>query len=273
MRDARIVAARRGSRRKVELIVRLADGSLPERQQRFALSLLEGSPEAARHVERQRRVATALRAGGPRTSPRARQLIPTEARSARSRKPSSTIRARPRRSALALTCTAVIALSAITLLTVNGRGGASAPTVSQTALLAFRQPTAAPPTSDSADPAQFSAELGGVSFPDYQRQFGVRASGQRTDVSGGRPIRTVYYTLPSGGRVSYSIVSGAALSLPAPAHLVTVSGVLLRTYVERGLTVVTLVRHGRTCVLVGNPATMVLALAVAPLLGSPTPRS
>ena len=88
-----------------------------------------------------------------------------------------------------------------------------------------------------------------------------------TDLTGRRTVRTVYYALGSGARISYSIVSGRTLTTPPNADRLSRRQRVARTNKQGGLTVVTLVRHGRTYVLAGEvPARVVVALATAPLL-------
>lgn len=142
----------------------------------------------------------------------------------------------------------------------------TSPSVVQIANLAFRAPTSPGPPPNSADPTLLREQFGGVTFPDYQRRFGVKASGQRRDVTGGRTVQTVYYRLGHTPPISYSVVSGSSLTIPPSAREVTVAGVRIHSYTRDGLSFVTLVRHGRTCVLAGRvPTRTLVALAAAPL--------
>ena len=134
-------------------------------------------------------------------------------------------------------------------------------------MLAFSQPTSAAPQPSAGQPSSLYEQFAGVTFPDYQQGFGVHAWGQRTNVTGGRMIRTVYYRLPDGVPISYSVVSGPSLRVPTSVRQVIVSGVRITIYTTHRLSFVTLVRAGRTCVLAGPVAARtVLALAAAPLL-------
>ena len=110
------------------------------------------------------------------------------------------------------------------------------------------------------------ASFGGITLPDYNATSGVPATGQRTDELGGRRLLTVYYRLPNGSPMSYSIVSGKPLPLPAGTRLVTYRGVQIRGYTDGGLAIVTLVRNERTCVLAGKTTVdELVSLAEAPL--------
>jgi hypothetical protein len=219
--------------------------------------------------ERHRRVVIALRSGGPQLSAPVRQRLLAQEqwlvrRAPRDRSFGMAARRWVRVPATAMMLALVAGLLAWQL--EHSRTPA-VPTISQTAQLAFMPRTAGPPAVDPGDPSALHAQVGDVHFPNYQPGFGVAASGQRTDVTGGRTVRTVYYTLPGGARLSYSIVSGAPLVPPAGARREIVSGIVLRSYHEGDLSVVTLVRSGRTCVLAAPiPGATVLALATAPLL-------
>lgn len=242
------------------MLAQLADGSLHERDRRAVESYLASSPEAHRRLERQRRVVTALRAAGPELPASLRQAFLVE--------PGP--RARANRllvfgPAVAATCVLVVAIAGVLLLRTGS--DQPAPTIAQTALLAFRAPTNPPPKSNPRDRKVLAEQFAGVPFPNYVAQFDARATGQRTDLTSGRTVRTVYYAVPSGARISYSIVSGPALSARAEAKQMIVAGTRLRTYRQGRLSVVTLVRRGRTCVLAGVvPARLVVALAKAPLV-------
>jgi hypothetical protein len=245
------------------MLVRLADGSLSERERQAIEAYVAGSPEAQVRLARQRRVVTAFRAGGPVLSSAARARLDAQLQSAETAR--SPIARFPGRIALA-GVGSLVAL-ALVLVAVISAGGVKAPTISQAALLAYSPATGPAPAADPTDHRFLQARFGGITFPDYQRQFAVLASGQRTDQTGGRTIRTVYYTLPTQTRISYSIVSGSPLPPPAAAKVaVTLRGVSLRAYAHGALKIVTLVRNGRTCILAGRTSTQtLLALAEAPL--------
>ena len=116
-------------------------------------------------------------------------------------------------------------------------------------------------------PLLLDASYGGVTFPNYQK-FAVPPTGTRTDRLGGRPALTVFYRLPDGTPLSYTVFSGKAVPLPSGVRDVVYEGVPLRLFrTSSGLSVVTLVRHGRTCVLAARTRPdVVLGLAAAPVL-------
>jgi hypothetical protein len=101
----------------------------------------------------------------------------------------------------------------------------------------------------------------GLYFPNWERQLGWSASGQRTDTINGRPAVTVYYTW-QGHEVAYTIVGAPPLRLPA-ADSTWVNGTRVRTMTLDGRLVVTWRRDGHTCVLSasGVPAAQLRLLA------------
>jgi hypothetical protein len=253
----------------VRALTRLADGSARPRDRAAFESYAAISPAAHQELERQRRVAALVRAGGPQMPADLRRRLlakPPDPAAAGSRR-------RAGRSPATLWAPAVVAFALLVAVVATGAwrltaGGArESPTIARVAMLALRDPTSALPHPAAGQPSSVGKPFAGVTFPDYQRAFGVDAWGQRTDVTGNRTIRTVYYRLGDGVPISYSVVSGASLPVPPSAHHVLVAGVRITSYTEHRLSVVTLIRHGRTCVLAGAaPARTILALAAAPLL-------
>jgi hypothetical protein len=215
-------------------------------------------------LARQRRVASALRAGGPVVSSDVRAKLDelAEARD-RDRRGLPGLSVRP---ALGIAAVAAIVVAVVAALLLSGSNGAAAPSITKTALLAYSPPTASAPRPDPTNPRLLRATFGGITLPNYESQFGVPATGRRVDELGGRRLLTVYYRLLGGQPMSYSIVSGTPLATPRQAKLVTFRGVQIRGYSDHGLAIVTLVRNGRTCVLAGRTAVGALvALAEAPL--------
>jgi hypothetical protein len=245
-----------------QVLARLADGSLDERERESVEAYVATSREAQLRLARQRRVVTALRSGGPALSDAAREELDSlidKQRRVRSRRATVSL---PR---LGIAVAAIAAVAAVGIVLAVG-GAGSPPSITKTALLAYRSPTKAAPAVDAGNPRLLRATFAGITFPNYRQEFGVTASGQRTDDIGNRKLLTVYYRLPNGSQISYSVVSGTALAAPRSAQLVTYLGVQIRGYTQRGLAIVTLVRNGRTCVLAGRTSVArLIDLAKAPL--------
>ena len=113
------------------------------------------------------------------------------------------------------------------------------------------------PATDRAPAAsgtRLDAEVDGVVFPDWEPEFGWRATGMRRDEVEGRPATTVFYE-HTGHRLAYTIVSGPALPRPAGARTVERDGLQMSVYRDPshgGHDVAVFERDGRTCVVAGH---------------------
>jgi hypothetical protein len=259
---------------EAQAITRLVDGPRSDAEQGGAgagtgAGASAVNPEIRRQVESERRVAAALRTGGPAPPDRLVRAVearvrerygsPAQAPARSGRLSGASWRPAVAVAGLAAVCAAVV----IGLVGVVGGGGG--PSIPAAAALAFARSTAPAPAARSAK--LLDASYGGVTYPNYAK-FSVPPTGERTDRIGGRPALTVFYRLPSGKPLSYTVFSGNAVPLPRDARAVRFDGVPLHVFrTSSGLSVVTLVRYGRTCVLAArtNPD-VVLSLAAAPVL-------
>jgi hypothetical protein len=142
--------------------------------------------------------------------------------------------------------------------------GNSGPSMTSAARMAYVPANSPAPGTHSA--TLLDVSYGGVTYPNYQRQFNATPTGQLENRIGGRPALTVFYRLDNGARLSYTVFAGKPVPPPGTARLVQYDGVTLRVFNTGKLAVVTLVRHGRTCVLAApTPNDIVLAMAEAPL--------
>jgi hypothetical protein len=225
-------------------------------------------PETRRQIASQRRVAEELRTGGPEVP--GRLVSSVEAKVRKAYGPGA---ARPRRGSLlwgsrwgsAVAVGGLAAVCAAVVIAVSLGGGGNRPNIPAAARLAFAPSTGPAPPAQSA--TLLDVSYGGVTYPNYQK-FSVPPTGTRNDLIGGRPVLTVFYRLPNGTRLSYTVFSGKAVSLPPGTKSVVFEGVPLKTFTtSSGLSVVTLVRDGRTCVLAAKvKPDVVLGLAAAPVL-------
>jgi hypothetical protein len=220
-------------------------------------------PEIRRQVAAERRVAVELRAGGPTPPDRLITSVEAKRHQAYGSKP-----ARRRNTWLPVAAAAGLAavIAAVVIVAVGNGGGSKGPSIPAAAQLAFAPSTGGAPATKSA--SFLDVSYGGVTYPNYHK-FSVPPTGMRTDRIGGRPALTVFYRLPDGTPLSYTVFSGKAVPLPKDTKSVTYEGVPLKTFTtSSGLSVVTLVRHGRTCVLAAKTKpNVVLGLAAAPVLG------
>jgi hypothetical protein len=248
-----------------QAITRLVDGTLSDAERDEVEAWADSSPDIASQVAAERQVSGALATAGPAPPEPLVEAVQERFRAAgRQTRPDGT--RRPSRSrwrpALALG-TAAVAV-AIALAIAIGASQPS-PSITSAAKLAFVPATG--PAPGVASSTYLDASYGGVTFPNYAK-LGAVPTGRLVGRIGGRPALTVFYRLPNGARLSYTVFSGDPIGLPPDARLVHYEGVPLYTYrTASGLSVVTLVRNGRTCVLAARtPQTVVLGLAAAPVL-------
>ena len=214
------------------LLVGLADGSLTGRRRERAEARAREIPDAARLIERQRRVAHALR--GEPLPASAPQAVPVDA----------TIGWRPWLAGAAI-------LASILALLVSMMPHGDPSTVGRAADRAMLPATGPPPASEGV---VLGAEVEGVRFPDWGSEFGWHETGMRRDVLDGRPTETVFYE-HMGHRIAYTILSGPKLPVPARARIVKRDGLEIAVYHDPrhgGHDVAVFERGGRTCVLAGH---------------------
>jgi hypothetical protein len=250
-------------------VTRLVDDKIDARERPAIEAWLADHPEVRREVMLQRSAARGLRFGGPQAP---ESLIVAIERCMSHRRRWQTLgRTPPRtRQISAVAALATVALVAgVLAISLAQPGAHRAPTVGLAAKLVFA------PATDPAPAARSSRLLdvaySGITFPNYAGQFDVVSTGRRIDRLAGRPALTVFYRLRDGARLSYTVYSGAPVALREARKTVVFRGVALRVAaVDSRLSVVTLVRHGHTCVLAAPAAAgVLLALAEAPLQSPP----
>jgi hypothetical protein len=252
---------------RAQAITRLVDNTLSDAERPAVEAWVNEHPEIRQQVAAQRGVADALTHAGPDPPARLVGAVRDRVRASERRKTRLTAPAwlgnLTRRPAVA--GAALAAVCAVIAIVVVGVLPGSSPSIPAAAQLAFAPSTGAAPGIKS--PTLLNVTYAGITFPNYGPQFAVYATGQRTDRIGGRPALTVFYRLPNGHRLSYTVFSGAPVRRPRAARPVVFQGVPLHTFTtSSGLAVVTLVRFGRTCVLAApTPRDLVLALAAAPI--------
>jgi hypothetical protein len=185
---------------------------------------------------RQQRVHELLRSGGPATPIGVRE-----------RPAPAPPRYRPRL-ALASAVAVIAAAVLVVLATVAHLGGG--PTVAEAARPSGLAATAPAPVPDARHPTLLRARFAGLDYPNWQRQFGWRATGRRSDTIAGRRTETVFYQ-HTHHRIGYTVVSREALRPPSGAERIEANGLQMRAYKDGRRDVVTFERGGRTCVLAG----------------------
>jgi hypothetical protein len=155
--------------------------------------------------------------------------------------------------ALAATATGAAALGGliVALETATETAAPSLAAVEATARLDATQPAPAP---KGGDPPLLAAQVGPISFPDWQEKFGWKAVGARSDEVSGRTVKTVFYRNPEGARLGYSIVAGEPLSEHPPGREVTRDGNVYHVSHAGKTTLVTWTQQGHTCAFVASSA-------------------
>jgi len=256
----------RSNEELAQAITRLVDDSLSHPDRPAIEAWAVATPQVTGEVALQRRVARDLRTSGPlaprpliaAVEARARAL---DRRHSRHDLPGNARRLRPVVAAFALGALAAV-LAGISLRDGARHGGPSIVLASKLAYAPAVQPAPA-----ARSHKLLGISYAGITFPNYAPQFGAVTTGRRVDRLGGRLALTVFYRLRDGARLSYTVYSGDPVPLPRSTLSVVFEGVPLQLVVaQKGLAVVTLVRHGHTCVLAGPVRPdVVLALAAAPI--------
>jgi hypothetical protein len=193
------------------------------------------------HDERHERVQRLLGSGGPAMTPALRARLAAH--------PARPTRSAPRRGLRVALAGGVAAVSVATVLALTLAGQAG-PTLADAARPAARPATAPAPAPDSSRSGLLRASFAGVTYPDWERQFGWRATGRRHDTLDGRAAETVFYQ-HTHHRIGYTVVSGEPLEPPGRAERFVVNGLEVRAYTDGPRDVITFRRDGRTCVLAG----------------------
>ncbi|HZU59921.1 MAG TPA: hypothetical protein VE983_03100 [Solirubrobacteraceae bacterium] len=233
----------------------LADGSLPARRRIRVERAVADAPHLQAAVAAQRRALGAIDRASDQPAP-----APLRARLALAHPPAG-----PRRRAwpagLVAASMAAVAL-AVVLVVITTGGGSARPTVLQASLLAGQAPQSAVGSPSGRSQTLPGVTEAGLTYPYLEDQFGYRALGARQDRLAGRTATTVVYARASS-RLAYAIISGPPLRLGGRGLAVTRDGVQFWTlHTARGA-IVTWVRHGHSCVLVGRGTAVPVMLRLA----------
>jgi hypothetical protein len=148
------------------------------------------------------------------------------------------------------TAVALVALALVLPRVFDSSSGE--PTVLDAHALSSAGPQATAPQSLPSQPQLLAAELDGVRFPNWEPEFGWRATGRSSEELDGRRAETVFYE-HDGHEIAYTIVGGEALPAPPTATHRNVDGVELALYrASDGHEIVSFQRQGKTCVLSGH---------------------
>lgn len=244
----------------------LADGSLGHEEREALLGEIDGSPQIASDLERQReglRLLSSLdNVSAPAALHRSVESLVAGASAGHSK-----IRAQRRMRISIAGVGALVATAAAVLAIVLASTGPSGPSLLNAAQVALRAPTLAPPSPSPSRPRQLTRSVQGIAFPYWQDSLGWRATGARTDRVDGREVTTVFYSAADStsgaGRVGYAIVAGRALPVPSGGTTVSHAGHLYVLLSSHGATVLTWRRAGHTCILVTRDVSSTTLLHLA----------
>jgi hypothetical protein len=254
-------------------LARLADGSLGESEREQLKARVASSPELQLRLREQERAVALVQSTAELAAPaslrasvaeltdgttRRRGRYEGRQQGAADRRRRATWR--PRASV------GLVALAAVLVAVVSiALHGQTAPTVGSTARLALAPATEGAPAVSPTDHDALVVRPVGASqipFPSYVSLAAWRATGVRHDTLSGRHVTTVFYSV-GGTRVGYSIVSGAALSMPHGSTVRGPTGVRYVFVSSGGAQIVTWRRDGHTCVIAGRSIARSTLLALA----------
>jgi hypothetical protein len=154
------------------------------------------------------------------------------------------------------------AAGAALALALGGPGSAGL-SLGEAAAVTLRPATLPAPAENRSRRGELSAEVEGVAFPYWQDRFHWRSSGSRTDVAGGRHVRTVFYSDGHGHRVGYAIVYGRPAPKVPPGEVRWREGTAYHLATVGSANVVTWQRDGHLCVVAGRGVSPAKLLALA----------
>jgi hypothetical protein len=155
--------------------------------------------------------------------------------------------------ALAATATGAAALGGLIVI-LEAATETAAPSLAAVEASAGLEATQPAPAPKGGDPPVLAAQVGPISFPDWEKKFGWKAVGARSDEISGRTVKTVFYSNPEGARLGYSIVSGEPLAEHPPGREVTREGNTYHVARTAKTTLVTWTQQGHTCAFVASSA-------------------
>lgn len=217
--------------RELAELAALADGSLPAERRAEVERRVAASPRLKALLREQRAALAAVRSLDDRAPGHVRESIATTRAHPAARGP---------RGAVAVGAVAVAAgvVATLVLLALPGSEPA-APTLSQAAALADRQPASRGLAS--------SEDAWGLEFPELER-IGWTDAGSRMDHVGSRAARTVYY-VNNGRRIAYTILSTGSVSVPTGTRSWRRKGKPWYAFDRAGRAVVAWERQGHMCVV------------------------
>lgn len=257
--------------RELKTLLALAEGRPLEPDQLALADRLQRDPQFRRAVDRQSRVAAALRTGGPVLPPD----VATRVRAQNPRFSGHRVRRlRVPRWSAKLTGAAALAASAaviaLALVKAPANGSHARLTATQVAALWTRPVAGTPVAADPAHPAQLNVSFHGIVYPNFHDREGWHPVVLHYDTIRGLRIATVYYKTRAR-RAAYTVVPIIGVRVPARASHLRIAGLSLTEFRSGDRWIVTFEKHGSTCVLTaGAPRERQWLIQLATWNGDPT---
>ena len=210
------------------------------------VSGLEGDVRLTKAVERQRRVALALRHGGPATPSTLRSTIDDMCQGRRQRRP--TLRTSPVLAWRVGVAAALAAALAFVVVALTQTGGTTPLAASRVAAVWTLPATSTAIKASPGDPAALDVRFHGTGFPNYHDDEGWHPVGTRAGQIGGRAEFTVYYATGKR-RSAYTVVAGTRVSIPSDARRFATDGLTLAEFRDGDHWVVVFQNGNNSCVL------------------------
>jgi hypothetical protein len=241
-------------------LARLADGSSTGAERERVLARVESSEELRTALAEQRSAVQMLSAVDAQAPVHLRAELERMLASAPT--PAVPVRRVHLSTRLMAAGALAVVIAVAVAVVVSSLGGSNALTVQRAAAFTLERATMPAPAESSSDHSRLAVAVGNVSFPYWREHLGWRASGVRSDRSGGRSITTVFYTSSHGLRVGYAIASGRAPGNPGGTS-VRRWGVTYHVLSHDGASVVTWERDGHLCVVSGRDVSSKTLLRLA----------
>lgn len=230
---------------ELETLLALAENRSLEPEQLEIAERLRRDPRTRRALERQRRIAGALRGGGPAAPP---TLAPRLAR--KTARMSGPRRRRSTHSVKLIAAMAAVltAVGVVASVIMESSSHTTRPTAAQIAAVWTLPAGGMRVGADPDHPTQLDISYHGTVFPNFLDREGWHPVGGRYDRIRGLVTATVFYQT-GRRRAAYTVVPAAGLAVPGHASHLRVAGLSLREFRNGDRWIVTFERNGNTCVL------------------------
>ena len=241
------------SRRELETVLALAENRPLSSEQLDVAERLQRDRSARRVLARHRRVAGALRGGGPAVPPvlAARLAAQTPRSADRRPRPLASGSSPIKLIGAAAAVFAAVVLVGTVIAGWSSGGPSPRPTAAQISAAWMLPATGRTVAADPAHPADLDISFHGIVYPNFYDREGWHPVAARYDRIAGVPAATVFYQT-GRRRAAYTVVPVTGLAVPADATRLHVAGLSLTEFRSGDRWIVTFQRNGNTCVLTAS---------------------